>query len=1322
VGQGGGLFASGGTLQVVDTSIDTNTARGGAGGAGATSTVNFTPIRAGFGGNGGAAQGGGLYLTGGTVSFANGMLSANEALGGAGNNAPKVSTPHSFNFGGGGGDGGTAQGGGVFATNVGLTLANLPISANNAIGGNGGSGTNNGSGRPPKTGYQGSGGFGGDGGAGLGGGLYSSKGTLSLTDVSISANQATGGQASPGLSGIAGATYGLGGGGGDGGAGQGGGFYSVGGTVSLTIVTLSANQATGAAGATSGNAGSGLNGPNGQNGGGLPTAPLSSGHGGTGGAGQGGGLYSQTATLSLTNVTVTANTATSGAGGAGGNGGHGGDATGSGGHGGNGGHGSPGGDAGAAGGGGVYATGGTLSFTFVTVAANQTQGAAGGAAGSGGSGGTGSTSGQAGANGSAGKSQTGLGGGVQVAGATVNAVNSLFATNTADSNPDFSGNFSTASHNLLGDGTGSNLAAANPDGNGNFVGSSSQPINPLLGTLGDYGGFTQTIDLLPGSPAIDAGTTGSNIPTTDQRGVDRTTNANPDIGAFEFTSVQGYQAPDGSLHVGNSGPSAQIVEGPAPVAPGEPVMIQILDNGSVVGTFAAADVRSIYIDAGPGSNSVTVTTPPNPCFVTDSTGTTALVVDDSADATARTLTVTGTTLTGLAGLISYVPDPGNGVSSLTFDPGSGGTTIDVLTTSVPTAIHSQGNDTVVVSNNGSVQGIQANLSIDNAGGSTAVTVDDSADMTARTATLTASALTGLAPAAIGYGPGVSSLTVNGGSGGNSFAVQGTAALSGGTTLNAGAGGDTISVGSAANTLDPLLGPLAVNGQGGNTTLNYNDQGATQANNYQYTVSAASLERQQVFFSSSGTTLGPPVAPVSYAGISTLNVSAHNAGSAGDNFLGVAGSAPGCTTSVYGETGYNEFLVEDSNDSLNSVHGPLFLHGSGSGSPNNNTVLMGDLVESSRQRFLLTAGSSSEAGMLQRFDPVSGQADMAPISYDGINSYAVLSTANSEFPSAATAATVNLQSEAANLGTIIVAGTGDSVTVGNGAHTMAGILGDIRIQAGTGQKPAVLLDDSGDSTGRSIDMSSLVGFGYQLTGLLPASSLGRGRVWLQLDPAAPVTLRTGAGNDIFRIHDLTNVPALALDGGGGTNTLDYSAYVGNVLVDLPVGAATGLSGGISHIENVTGSQGNDLLVGDANANELVGGTGRNVLIGGAGPDTLDASRSTGDNLPIGGSTNWDTNLAALQAIMAEWDRTDLGFMDRHSDLLTGTNGQGKPPLNQVNGQLILLTPATNPKSTNGTVHGDASPDTLIGGAGQNWFFYDGDDILNPKKGDKTNKVR
>jgi hypothetical protein len=40
-----------------------------------------------------------------------------------------------------------------------------------------------------------------------------------------------------------------------------------------------------------------------------------------------------------------------------------------------------------------------------------------------------------------------------------------------------------------------------------------------------------------------------------------------------------------------------------------------------------------------------------------------------------------------------------------------------------------------------------------------------------------------------------------------------------------------------------------------------------------------------------------------------------------------------------------------------------------------------------------------------------------------------------------------------------------------------------------------------------------------------------------------------------------------------------------------------------LHDVTGSVGDDLLVGDANANVLIGGTGRNVIIGGGGGDTI-----------------------------------------------------------------------------------------------------------------------
>ncbi len=60
--------------------------------------------------------------------------------------------------------------------------------------------------------------------------------------------------------------------------------------------------------------------------------------------------------------------------------------------------------------------------------------------------------------------------------------------------------------------------------------------DPLLGVLGDYGGFCQTSPLLPGSSAIDEGNDGV-CPANDQRGVTRPQGAHCDIGAYELVQL-----------------------------------------------------------------------------------------------------------------------------------------------------------------------------------------------------------------------------------------------------------------------------------------------------------------------------------------------------------------------------------------------------------------------------------------------------------------------------------------------------------------------------------------------------------------------------------------------------------------------------------------------------------------------------------------------------------------------------------------------------------------------------------------------------------------
>jgi len=102
--------------------------------------------------------------------------------------------------------------------------------------------------------------------------------------------------------------------------------------------------------------------------------------------------------------------------------------------------------------------------------------------------------------------------------------NSIIAGNSS-SDVDYTGptnTFTSLDRNLIGSGNATGAFTAHGDITGN--------THPLLAPLGDYGGPTPTMLLLPGSPAIDAGAI--TAATADQRGFPIV--GTPDIGATEF--------------------------------------------------------------------------------------------------------------------------------------------------------------------------------------------------------------------------------------------------------------------------------------------------------------------------------------------------------------------------------------------------------------------------------------------------------------------------------------------------------------------------------------------------------------------------------------------------------------------------------------------------------------------------------------------------------------------------------------------------------------------------------------------------------------------
>src|SRR5262249_32000947 len=89
--------------------------------------------------------------------------------------------------------------------------------------------------------------------------------------------------------------------------------------------------------------------------------------------------------------------------------------------------------------------------------------------------------------------------------------NTIVASNHAGDGPDIKGS-ANANFCLIGNTSGANISGSN-----NLLN-----VNPMLSPLGDHGGPTETITLLLGSPAIDAGDPHfTPPPSTDQRGLSR---------------------------------------------------------------------------------------------------------------------------------------------------------------------------------------------------------------------------------------------------------------------------------------------------------------------------------------------------------------------------------------------------------------------------------------------------------------------------------------------------------------------------------------------------------------------------------------------------------------------------------------------------------------------------------------------------------------------------------------------------------------------------------------------------------------------------------
>jgi Ca2+-binding RTX toxin-like protein len=159
-----------------------------------------------------------------------------------------------------------------------------------------------------------------------------------------------------------------------------------------------------------------------------------------------------------------------------------------------------------------------------------------------------------------------------------------------------------------------------------------------------------------------------------------------------------------------------------------------------------------------------------------------------------------------------------------------------------------------------------------------------------------------------------------------------------------------------------------------------------------------------------------------------------------------------------------------------------------------------------------------------------------------------------------------------------------------------------------------------------------------------------------------TLRGNEGDDVLRGGQGDD----NLDGGDGSDTADYSTSPAGVVVTLEGNKADpdgfGNKDSFTSIENINGSDFNDVLTGDANNNVINGRAGADDIAGRAGNDTLFGG---GDNDRVDGedgddSVNGDGGDDLLLGgkgddVMTGGDGIDKMYGEEGTDRLTGGGG-------------------------------------------------------------------
>ncbi len=594
-------------------------------------------------------------------------------------------------------------------------------------------------------------------------------------------------------------------------------------------------------------------------------------------------------------------------------------------------------------------------------------------------------------------------------------------------------------------------------------------------------------------------------------------------------------------------------------------------------------------------------------------GSNSLNVYDQNDTTAATYSVTSSSVTRSgSAAISYAS-----LSSLELDGGSGNDTYNIESTAAATQVGvAAGNSTNTFNISPTAKDlstIQGNLTVSSGSNNNALVLDDQANSANSTYSLVGSTVSRTGTATITY-LSVDSLVLNGGSGNDIYNIQGT----GGETpvsIVAGKGNDTFNVSPSSKNLGTVNAPLSINGGGGNDSMVLDDQAYPTSTTYVLTPTTVSRAG---------------MATVTYVAVESVTL---NGGSGGDTY-DVSGTAAGVKLTIDAGAG-NDTLIGPNAASTWNITGA-------------NAGTVGNVTFAAIEN--LTGGTLTDAFKFAAGGSVTGKINGGggtnTLDYSGDGGIAATVNLASD-TATKTGGFANIQSlvgssstadqligpnsnntwtlTGANAGTVgsfsfsaienLTGGTANDTFKFAAAGSVAG-----KINGGGGSNT---LDYSGDGgaaatvnlavdtatrTGGFANIQSLVGssssadqlIGPNTTNTWSITAVNGGMVG-SFSFSGVENLTGGTANDTFKFSNGKGV-AGKVNGGGGTNTLDYSLYTTGVTVNLTAGTATG-TGGIANIQNVTGSPANDHITGNGANNVIIGNGGIDVLNGGGGGSDL-----------------------------------------------------------------------------------------------------------------------